>query len=890
MKFDRSIHDDRPRRRVHRVLGQVPFPSRPRSTTLACGLALFATLLTATTARADYFEALNLYRTGKYSDCIEAAEKAIAEQPVNENCRTLKIRAELEVGRYQEAAKSLDEGLKRLPTSLELRWIGREVCRYSNQPDRVKQLETEIRQLVEQAAWRYSDAANRIVVAKYLLSQNVDPRKVLDGLINDVKKQLPDFTPAHLAAGELALEKGDFALAAESFEKAAKINPSDPDAHFGVAQAYDPSDSARARQALKDALDANPNHVPSLLMMADNLIDSERYDLAAEALDQVESVNVYHPQAAAYRAVLAHLRNQPADEEKFRQAALRFWPTNPRVDSTIGRKLSQKYRFAEGAQYQRRALEMDASYLPAKMQLSQDLLRLGQEEEGWRLADEISRADGYNVVAHNLMILQESLSKFQTLEEDGIIARMDAREARIYGQRVLDLLKRARRELCAKYDVKLDQPIIVEMFPRQQDFAIRTFGLPGGAGFLGVCFGTVITANSPASQTEHPTCWESTLWHEFCHVVTLNKTRNKMPRWLSEGISVYEERQADPAWGQTITPVTRKMLVADDLTPVSRLSAAYLSPASPRHLQFAYLESSLVVEFLIETLGLDALKSILNDLASGMEINDALTRHAGTLEELDSQFAEYARRRAAEMAPQADWSEPDLPARADSKALAEWLEGRPGNYAGLKRQARLLIEEKQWQAAQEVLERMREIYPRETGPESAAMLLARVYREMGENQSERAVLEELGALSADNIELFTRLTDLTTQAGDWELTRKYAVRWLGVNPLHPEPHRRAAEAAGHLRDWPLAVASNEALLQLDPIDPAEIHVRLASVLQTTGDLQRAKRHALLALEETPRFREAQKRLLEIVREIEQRNAPATGAPAESHRNATEGKR
>jgi cytochrome c-type biogenesis protein CcmH/NrfG len=341
------------------------------------------------------------------------------------------------------------------------------VCRYNNQVDRVKQLEAEIRQLVEQWPARYSDAANRIIVAKYLLSQNADPKKVLDGLINEVKKLLPDFTPAYLASGELALEKGDFALAAEAFEQAVKINPADPDAHFGVAQAWDPSDSAKARQALKAALDANPNHVPSLLMMADELIDSERYDLAAEALDQVESVNIYHPQAAAYRAVLAHLRNQPADEERYRQVALRFWTSNPRVDSTIGRKLSQKYRFAEGAQYQRRALQIDASYLPAKMQLAQDLLRLGQEQEGWRLADEVSRGDGYNVVAHNLMILQESLEKFQTLEEDGIIARMDAREAKIYGRRVLDLLKRAKRELCARYEVTLDQPVIVEMFPRR---------------------------------------------------------------------------------------------------------------------------------------------------------------------------------------------------------------------------------------------------------------------------------------------------------------------------------------------------------------------------------------------------------------------------------------
>ena len=129
---------------------------------------------------------------------------------------------------------------------------------------------------------------------------------------------------------------------------------------------------------------------------------------------------------------------------------------------------------------------------------------------------------------------------------------------------------------------------------------IRTFGLPGGDGFLGVCFGRVITANSPASRGNSPANWEAVLWHEFCHVVTLEKTRNKMPRWLSEGISVYEERQANSTWGQTMTPVYRQMILEGELTPVSRLSGAFLQPKSAMHLQFAYFESSLVVEFLIK--------------------------------------------------------------------------------------------------------------------------------------------------------------------------------------------------------------------------------------------------------------------------------------------------
>jgi len=97
-------------------------------------------------------------------------------------------------------------------------------------------------------------------------------------------------------------------------------------------------------------------------------------------------------------------------------------------------------------------------------------------------------------------------------------------------------------------------------------------------------------------------------------VITLGITRNKMPRWLSEGISVYEERQANPAWGQSMTPKYREMILNGELTPVANLSAAFLTAKTPGHVQFAYYESSLVVEYLVQKFGHEALKKILQDL------------------------------------------------------------------------------------------------------------------------------------------------------------------------------------------------------------------------------------------------------------------------------------
>jgi tetratricopeptide (TPR) repeat protein len=775
--------------------------------------------------------------------------------------------------------KTFDAALARFPQSLQLRWLGRDVCRFNQQTERAARLDEEFAALVKDFSWRYSDVVNQVVVGRFLISQRADPKKVLDGVFGEVKRRQPGYVEAFLASGELALEKHDYQLAGDAFQQAVKLDTLNADAHFGVARAFAPSDSEKAEAAVKLALERNPNHLPSLLMIADEHIDAERYDEADKVLAQVVAINPHHPSALAYRAVLAHLRNQPESEKAHRSAALRYWPTNPVVDYLIGAKLSAKYRFAEGEQYQRQALEFDPHYLPAKSQLAQDLLRLGREEEGWKLAEEVYDADGYNIFAHNLVTLQESLLKFRTLEEDGLVVRMEAREAEIYGRRVLELLKRAKRELCAKYDVQLPEPIIVEMFPRQEDFAIRTFGLPGGAGFLGVCFGTVITANSPASQGENPSCWEATLWHEFCHVVTLNKTRNKMPRWLSEGISVYEERLADPTWGQAITPQYREMMLGDELTAVSQLSGAFLNAQSPLHLQFAYFESSLVVEYLVEKHGIDTLKRVLVDLGVGMPINESLGRYTGSISALDAEFAAFARARAQAMAPDADWSKPELPRRASAEMISTWLKDHPQNYAALKGLAQQLIAEKKWQAALDPLERMRKLYPQDSGAGNPYTLLAEVYRELGQSQQEREALEKLADLSCDDVAMLARLSELTAEAGQWDLTRKYALRWLAVNPLVPAPHRWAATAAQQLKDNKLAIDSCRALLLLDPFDPAEIHLRLATLLQETGDLPQARRHALLALEETPRFRAAQRRLLEIVRAIEQNDKQAGDKPS-----------
>ncbi len=657
--------------------------------------------LSGWTAAADLDEAEALFRAGKYEECQKLAAEEIDGLGWSERWRMLKISSELARGQYAEALVSAESAVRRFPASIALRLLAREVYRYNGRQEDAARAMEELERAVMGSPQRFATPEGRVALGRFFLLKGADAKKVLDLFYDPAIKQQPELIEAYLATAELALDKEDLALAAETLRKAPKAAAEDPRFHSLMARAYSAEDRAGSMKEVAEALKLNPNHVDSLLLQANYLIDSEKYEEAAQVLKKVWAVNPHEPRAFAYLAVLAHLRNDNDGEAAARQSALERWKTNPEVDHLIGRELSQKYRFAEGSAYQRRALELDPNYQPAQIQLCQDLLRLGQEEEGWKLAAQIFASDAYNIVAFNLTTLRDRIAGFKTLEGDGFLVRMDPREAQLYGPRVLDLLRQAKKTLCEKYGATVPNPVIVEIFPQRKEFAVRTFGLPGADGLLGVCFGRVVTANSPASQGGNPANWEAVLWHEFCHVVTLTKTKNKMPRWLSEGISVYEEEQKDPAWATSMNPKFRAMILGAELTPLSQLSSAFLAPKTALHLQFAYYESALAVAFLVERAGLPALKDVLDDLGAGIPLNQTLPRRTKmSLVQLDRDFAQFAQERAKRVAPSATWEEPDLADEADSSVIGEWVQKHPQSFWGWRLLAARLVSEEKWAACQ----------------------------------------------------------------------------------------------------------------------------------------------------------------------------------------------
>lgn len=808
------------------------------------------------------------FRKGEYEKAISAAKEQVDKRVWNEAWPRLLIEAYLAVGAYDRALAEYEVAIDRFGDSIRLRLLGVHVYRMVNNAIKSDKQLDEIEGLLQRAPWRYANRTDLVPVGEFYLLRGEDPKQVLKVCFDQAVKLDPKNVEAHVATARMALAKNDAQVAAQSLEKALALAPDDPEVLYLSARAWSETERGQKEAYLKRALEANPNYLPAMLYAAEKQMNSERYAAAREILDQAEKVQPKHPGLWSLRAAISHLMGDYFQEGVARSKALEPWSLDPEVDHTIGRHLSLHYRFQEGVEYQRRALAMDFKYAPARAQLAQDLLRLGETEEGWALVDGIRQSDPYDVSIYNLKQLQAKLGKFTTLEIPGFVVRMDAKEAEVYGDDVLSLLAEARATLVPKYRAQLQEPIFVEIFPRQQEFAIRTFGMPGGEGFLGVCFGRLITANSPAAL-QVDTNWRSVLWHEYCHVVTLQKTKNKMPRWLSEGISVYEERARDRAWGEQLDTTYREMLLGEDLVPISQLSGAFLNPKSPLHLQFAYYMSSLAVEFWVERFGMQGLDRLLEDLSIGMRQEEALARLPGSLQILDQDFVEFAKSKAAQMSATADFSRPSPEEAKDRKA---WLRDHSNSYWGHQQAMADSVKSRDWQAAREHAETLMALWPDDPSDTGISWQLAGICKALGDTDAEYKALQQLAQRAGSPREGLLRLVELAIQRSDWKMALYGCERLHGISPMSDSIQEMRSLAAEKVEDPATALRALRARLALDPIDPASVLYRMAQASLELGDKKQAKRYCLQALEESPRFADALSLLVSL------QDSPATVAP------------
>ncbi len=804
-----------------------------------------------------------LLKKGDYDLVARICEAAIQRGMKAPEWRLLRLRALHLMGREIDVRDEVQLAVKIFPDHLGLLMLQHgNACRLGRD-DLAEAALKAVNAAAKVKLAKDRSAADWVWLGEAALALGADAKKVIQQYFQVAQKKDPILEEAYLAEGRLALAKDDAARAADVFRAGLKAHGETADLRAGLALAYANGDREKQQENWTRALELNPLHAEALLNQAEALIGAEKFLEAEAAIQKVIETCETHPEAWALRAAVAQLSSADAEKVKSARAnGLKMWEQNPVVDHTLGRVLSRAYRFAEGAACQRQALALDKDYLPARVQLCHDLLRLGEESEAWKLAASIREKDGYNVQAHNIGLLEQEMNGYTTQSFEDFILKMPKRDWPIYGERALALLREAKMMLTAKYGLNLKRPVMVEFFGAQQDFAIRTFGSLGGQGLLGVCFGTVITMNSPGGLAHSGSNWEATLWHEFCHVVTLTLTKNQMPRWLSEGISVYEESQRNPIWGMAMKADFRRMILEENATtPVGQLSSAFLNAKDHEHTMFAYYQSSQVVSYLMETFGLERVQGILRDLAAGKRINEALQANTVALGTLEKDFERYLKAKAEAYGQKADWDEPkpeDLnPLEPD--ALTAYHQKHPRNLWVIHQLIESLRQQEDWPAVLSLAEKLIQLVPEDLSEAGGYHIKTTVLRRLKRIEDETVILRYLADRGSSAMSTYLRLIELDLAAKDWPRVQINAQRAMALNPFLLSPQKAHAESAEALGQREEAIAAYQRVLILDPVGAATTHFRLAQLLKSS-DAVTAKQHLLDSLALAPRFREAHRLL------------------------------
>ncbi|MEW6096030.1 MAG: peptidase MA family metallohydrolase [bacterium] len=168
-----------------------------------------------------------------------------------------------------------------------------------------------------------------------------------------------------------------------------------------------------------------------------------------------------------------------------------------------------------------------------------------------------------------------------------------------------------------------EKPTSIFIFPSRKKFKTGNRGIEEwvvAQAYVGR--GNVILIQSPRSNLR--ITLEKVIRHEFTHIVLgAVFERGHLPRWLNEGLAIYEAKEWQLANNMKIGEayLTKKLL------PLSSL--IYTFPQDEAGAQLAYAQSFDVLLFMMSAYGRDKVIKLIKELAQGTNLNLAFKKSLG---------------------------------------------------------------------------------------------------------------------------------------------------------------------------------------------------------------------------------------------------------------------
>jgi tetratricopeptide (TPR) repeat protein len=848
-------------------------------------------------ADASYSLGNEALRSGDYVKALEHFERALGMKTETEKAQAGLLETLREVGRYEEAQKRADEFLALQEKSPRVHFEkGRSAKERGDYPLAEKHLRRalvlggEIRRSAVRELGTLLEETGRLPEAQTLWQQLVDDyrkgvvRGSQDlgnvavaawrlGWAHDAKDIFIDATSGEGVSleslalfGFLFLEKYDATNAMGVFRDCLKINKRYPAALLGMALAkkYDSNDEVE--KFSREALEVNVNLVPARNLLAELRMQEENYDGAQQELRRALEVNPKDLETLSLTAVYHQYKGDRASFQQTEEKVLGIHPSYGRLYYIVAENLVTRRMYKEAVEFDRKALTLDSKLWPAYTSLGMNLMRIGELDEGRKAIQQAFDGDRFNIWAFNTLDLLDQMDKFSQVRSEHFLFRMAKEDEPVLSRYAPRLAEEVYSKLTQRYGFTPEGPLQVEIFPDHGGFAVRTLGLPG-LGALGVCFGKVVALDSPRARKIGSFNWGSTLWHEFAHVITLQMTRHNIPRWFSEGISVYEERRARPGWGDDLTAKFVKAYKDGKLLKVSELNSGMMRPKFAEQIELSYYQASLVCELIEQKFGFAKILQALNLYAENLPTPEVFRRTLGWDEAtLDKEYALFLEGRLRDRAEHVDFNRlvAEEKAFTTKEGVKEILEKYPDDFFANLHLGLFLRRDKLNKEAEVYLKKAQLLFPEfveATGNPYQALI--EIYLEEKREDDALAQIEAWTRFDENAAPPLIRAAEIFRNRKNWAETARMLELSMYINPYDISTHTMFGEAATETRNWPAAVTAYQVLVAMDPADPAGAHLNLARAWLGNGKKQEAKRETLRALEIAPGFLQAQELLLKL---------------------------
>ncbi|MEY4640449.1 MAG: hypothetical protein RLZZ227_443 [Pseudomonadota bacterium] len=667
--------------------------------------------------------------------------------------------------------------------------------------------------------------------------------------------------------GELYMETWQFGEAYNLFAEALEIQPDLAWAHFGAARALSQGGDQEQVNAHMEAVVDSPSaavgaKLRGTIFMLRNALEQDRFDdardILADAKEIAEENDLPQMELKALEGALAFMTFQ--SYESFVEAALAESPNYGDAWALMGYHAMITRRYRESGEFYERAVALQPDHWEAHLELGQNYLRMNQVTPAIDHIETSYEGDAFNPKTINILRLLDHFVENMEVHNypdppqgafPTLSLRLDKRETPIIEGYARELAESSIALYAERYRFTPKEPIIVEIYPNHEDFVVRSIGMPG-VGLLGVTFGYLFAMDSP---TAHPAGenyhWGTTLWHEMAHVFTVEASDHLVPRWFSEGVSVFEEWRTGPIPGRKIPGNVLKAMSEGKFLSVAELDDGFMRPTYGDQVIVSYMQSGLVFDFIDREFGFDTIVDMLYLFKDHVTPTEALERVLGiSVAEFDARFKQYI----------------DLEYGPLLQQMPAWEANHRASFEAL--------EQENWAEAIAAGGRANFIYPDYVEADSPYIAMARAYARLDDAENEFRTLEtywQKGGYSPRALmALAERYLERNLQQEALEVLND--VKW--GDPFMEELHIALGDL--HLAMGAAQEALDEylVLLALDPVDKADANLKVANAYKALNDTDRTMEYLMTALDIAPQYRPAQALLLELTRGAGQGTAPA----------------